>query len=89
MLLPLSQCGPIVDIRIIKTRQSNKGNVYAYVEFATPTPVSSALERDKTVIEGRPMYVSRFKEKERNQSTSSQSSTLVCTLYCMCLYIVL
>ncbi len=84
MLLPLSQCGPIVDIRIIKTRQSNKGNVYAYVEFATPSPVSSALERDKTVIEGRPMYVSRFKEKERNQSTSNQSSTLVCYTARLC-----
>ena len=64
------QCGPISDIRLIKTRQSNKGNVYAYVEFATPDPVPSALERDKTEVEGRPMFVSQFKEKSRSVGPS-------------------
>ncbi|XP_064398817.1 squamous cell carcinoma antigen recognized by T-cells 3-like isoform X3 [Halichondria panicea] len=62
-------CGLIAEIRLIRTRQSNKGNVYAYVEFATPDPVASALGLDKTEIEGRPMYVSQFKEKGRPVSS--------------------
>ena len=67
VVFSLQQCGPIAEVRLIKTRQSQKGNVYAYVEFTTPGPVQEALSLDKTELDGRTMFVSPFKEKKRNE----------------------
>ena len=40
-----------------------KSKGYAYIEFADQLAVSNALTYDRTPIEGRPMYVSKFKAK--------------------------
>ena len=53
----------MTDVRLIKTNKSGKGNVYAYVEFASTKGVGKALRLDRSMLAGRPMFVSPFKEK--------------------------
>ena len=57
------QCGKVTDVRLIKTNKAGKGNVYAYVEFASTKGVEKALRLDRSMLTGRPMFVSPFKEK--------------------------
>ncbi|XP_053375966.1 squamous cell carcinoma antigen recognized by T-cells 3-like isoform X2 [Mercenaria mercenaria] len=56
------KCGAIEEIRLIKNYQG-KSRGYAYVEFADQLAVSNALTYDRTPIEGRPMFVSKYKAK--------------------------
>lgn len=63
----------MADIRLIKTNRGGKGNVFAYVEFVSTKGVERALKLDRTMLSGRPMFVSPFKEKRSGDSFSSAS----------------
>ena len=65
------QCGTIVEVRLIKTRHASKrANSYAYIEFTTPDPIQSALALDRSDLDGRPLFVSRFREKGEKPPTA-------------------
>ena len=64
----------MADIRLIKTNKGGKGNVYAYVEFATSKGVEKALKLDRSMLNGRPMFVSPFKDKRSGDPPSSGSN---------------
>ena len=68
---PHFQCGTISEVRLIKTRSSSKrANAYTYIEFMSPDPVQSALALDRSDLDRRPLFVSRFREKgEKPQTT--------------------
>ena len=79
--LPNSQCGTIYEVRLIKTRSSSKrANAYAYIEYTSPDPVESALALDRSDLDGRPLFVSRFREKgEKPQTTQVHAAALTTT----------
>ncbi|WAR03245.1 SART3-like protein [Mya arenaria] len=61
------KCGQIEEIRLIKNfKGQSKG--YGYVQFADQLSVSNALAYDRTAMEGRPMYVSRYEERGETKS---------------------
>ena len=76
-----SQCGTISEVRLIKTRSSSKrANAYAYIEYTSPDPVESALALDRSDLDGRPLFVSRFREKgEKPQTTQVHTALLTTT----------
>ena len=79
----LVECGKVTDVRLIKTNKSGKGNVYAYVEFASTKGVGKALRLDRSMLAGRPMFVSPFKEKRSGdyENTTQKYNDGKATLY--------
>ena len=66
-LFQIPQCGQIEEIRLVKNfKGMSKG--YAYVQFADQLSVSNALTYDRTPVEGRPMFVSRYEERGAQKS---------------------
>ncbi|XP_070619436.1 squamous cell carcinoma antigen recognized by T-cells 3 [Erythrolamprus reginae] len=60
-----SSCGEVSEVRPI---YSNKGTFrgYCYVEFKDERSAARAFELDRTVVEGRPMFVSPYVDKSKN-----------------------
>ncbi|KAH3887201.1 squamous cell carcinoma antigen recognized by T-cells 3-like [Dreissena polymorpha] len=56
------KCGEIEDIRLIKSFQG-KSKGYGYVQFTDELAVSNALTYDRTPMEGRPMFVSKYESR--------------------------
>ena len=42
------------------------------IEFTSPDPVQSALVLDRSNLDGRPMFVSRFKDKGDKPAQTTQ-----------------
>ncbi|KAL3858472.1 hypothetical protein ACJMK2_013061 [Sinanodonta woodiana] len=62
-----SKCGQVSDVRLIRNfKGASKG--YAYVEFEDELPVMKALDKDREMVEGRPMYVSRCEDKHQQKA---------------------
>ncbi|KAJ8312590.1 hypothetical protein KUTeg_009963 [Tegillarca granosa] len=70
-----SKCGEIVDIRLVKTF-NGKSKGYAYVEFKDELCVQNALKLDRTNVEGRPMYVSKCEDKNKQKTKFMYSTGL-------------
>ncbi|XP_058014481.1 squamous cell carcinoma antigen recognized by T-cells 3 isoform X2 [Ahaetulla prasina] len=60
-----ASCGEVAEVRPI---YSNKGTFrgYSYVEFKDERSALQAFELDRTVVEGRPMFVSPYVDKSKN-----------------------
>lgn len=60
-----ASCGEVAEVRSI---YSNKGAFrgYCYVEFKDEKSALQAFELDRTVVEGRPMFVSPYVDKSKN-----------------------
>lgn len=60
-----TSCGEVCDVRAI---YSNKGTFrgYCYVEFRDERSALQAFELDRTIVEGRPMFVSPYVDKSKN-----------------------
>jgi RNA recognition motif-containing protein len=52
-------CGDILDIRIIRDKQTNKPKGYGYVEFQDDKSVNIALEMKEMRIDGRKIIIKR------------------------------
>ncbi|GAB6028737.1 Squamous cell carcinoma antigen recognized by T-cells 3 [Chamberlinius hualienensis] len=65
-----SKVGEIMELRLVKDfKGRSKG--YGYVEFLTSDLVSNALKQDREAIGGRPVFVSKCKDK-KNDTVSKQ-----------------
>lgn len=60
-----SQAGPLVDIKIIKDRQSGRSKGFAYVEFANKEGVAKAMALSGQELKGQPVMV-KASEAEKN-----------------------
>uniref|UniRef100_A0A8C5REK8 Spliceosome associated factor 3, U4/U6 recycling protein n=1 Tax=Laticauda laticaudata TaxID=8630 RepID=A0A8C5REK8_LATLA len=60
-----AKCGEVAEVRPIFT---NKGSFrgYAYVEFKDERSALQAFELDRTLVGGRPMFVSPYVDKSKN-----------------------
>ncbi|XP_070807421.1 squamous cell carcinoma antigen recognized by T-cells 3 [Pituophis catenifer annectens] len=60
-----ASCGEVAEVRSI---YSNKGAFrgYCYVEFKDERSTLQAFELDRTIVEGRPMFVSPYVDKSKN-----------------------
>ncbi|ETE71630.1 Squamous cell carcinoma antigen recognized by T-cells 3, partial [Ophiophagus hannah] len=60
-----AKCGEVAEVRPIFT---NKGAFrgYGYVEFKDERSALQAFELDRTLVEGRPMFVSPYVDKSKN-----------------------
>ncbi|XP_041347974.1 squamous cell carcinoma antigen recognized by T-cells 3-like isoform X2 [Gigantopelta aegis] len=58
-----SKCGNITDVRLVKNFKG-KSKGYAYVEFEDELCVTPALAKDREMVEGRPMFVSRCEDRQ-------------------------
>ena len=69
-----TQCSELSDVRLIKTKggKSGRANIYAYIEFSSPAPVQRALGLDRSDMNGRPMFVSPFREKGGGRGGGNQ-----------------
>ncbi|KAL0271899.1 UNVERIFIED_CONTAM: hypothetical protein PYX00_005061 [Menopon gallinae] len=69
-------CGEITDLRLVKDYKGrSKG--YCYVEFEKPTDAANALRKDRTLINTRPMYVSKCDpDKDTRERVFRYSSTM-------------
>ncbi|PIK44442.1 hypothetical protein BSL78_18719 [Apostichopus japonicus] len=61
-----SKCGEIQEVRLV-TNYQQKSRGFGYVEFTDSESVAKALALDRESIAGRPMYVDRYVEKERDR----------------------
>lgn len=59
-----ASCGAIVDVRIIKDRDSGRSKGFAFVTFESADAVNSALEKNGTEFQGRQLKISLAKEGE-------------------------
>ncbi len=60
-----SPFGEITDVRLLK-KAANSRSQYGFLEYKSSTSVASALKLDRTVVEGRPMFVSQCEDKAKN-----------------------
>ena len=58
----MSSSGEVVEVRLVK-HPNGKSKGYAYVRFAAPNSVQAALQRDRELVEGRPMFISENDKK--------------------------
>ena len=59
----LPQCGPISEVRLVKTQSRGRANAFAYVEFSSLDSVQRALQLEHSELKGRIVFVSLVKEK--------------------------
>ncbi|KAL4224155.1 Squamous cell carcinoma antigen recognized by T-cells 3 [Mactra antiquata] len=68
------KCGAIDEIRLVKNfKGRSKG--YAYVQFEDQLAVSNALSYDRTPMDGRPMFVSRYESREEKSKADFKYAT--------------
>lgn len=48
---------------------------FGYIDFSTEPEIREALKMDRTVIDGRPMYVSEYKPHDKGKSAEFRYST--------------
>lgn len=56
------EVGPVAEVRLMKLNPG-RSRGFGYVEFESPESVAKALTKDRHLIDGRPMYVSEYKER--------------------------
>jgi RNA recognition motif-containing protein len=59
------------DVRIISTGK----NRYGYVDFVDENSAKAALSKDRTMIDGRPLFVSPYKPHERGEKAAFKFGT--------------
>ncbi|XP_013394832.1 squamous cell carcinoma antigen recognized by T-cells 3 [Lingula anatina] len=70
-----SECGEIVDVRLIKNFKGlSKG--YGYIEFTTTRSAENALKKDRLSVEGRPVFVSPCMDKDHKTKQFKFSSSM-------------
>ncbi|XP_062501292.1 squamous cell carcinoma antigen recognized by T-cells 3-like [Corticium candelabrum] len=62
-----SSCGDVTIINVVKDTKWKMKN-YAYVEFSLPSAIDAALALDRTLLSGRPMFVSRYGQGGQHRS---------------------
>jgi len=59
-------CGDIEQVRIVRNA-AGRSKGYAYLEFSSKTSTEKALGMDRTMLDGRPVFVSPCLDKFKNQ----------------------
>jgi RNA recognition motif-containing protein len=62
-----NQCGAVMEVRLVKVNGKLKG--YGYIQFLNESSVKKALELDRTLVNRRPIFVSKCVEKEKRQQS--------------------
>lgn len=60
-----SQCGEILNVNLIKDRNTGHSKGFGFVEFATPDQAQEALKMDGRELEGRSLKISMAREQQR------------------------
>jgi RNA recognition motif-containing protein len=61
-----SENGQILNINIIKDRETGRSKGFAFVEFSTDEQVQQAVKLDGFQLQGRPLKVSAAREQQRS-----------------------
>ncbi|XP_046385900.1 squamous cell carcinoma antigen recognized by T-cells 3 [Ischnura elegans] len=70
----LSKCGTVTDIRLVKDfKGRSKG--YCYVEFSSLEEAGKALEMDREILNGRPMFISKCDPDRQTRQVAFRYST--------------
>lgn len=69
-----SSCGTITDLRLVKDfKGRSKG--FCYVEFEKQKEAAAALKKDRELLEGRPMFVSKCDPDKETRTTGFKYKT--------------
>ncbi|XP_059146197.1 RNA-binding protein 34-like [Physella acuta] len=60
-------CGEIINVRVVRDRQTNLGKGICYVQFESKDSVSLALKLNKSELQGRPIRVMVCTNKEKKK----------------------
>ncbi|GAB1597512.1 squamous cell carcinoma antigen recognized by T-cells 3-like [Argonauta hians] len=69
-----SKCGEISQIRLVQNYKG-KSKGYAYIEFKSSNSLEKALKRDRELVEGRPMFVSKCEDRSVTKTHQFKFST--------------
>ena len=70
----LDSAGPIREVRLVGLRGA-KHKGFAYVEMGTVAAAHAALLLDRTTIDGRPVYISVYRDKGANRPAAMRFPT--------------
>uniref|UniRef100_A0A0R3S7A8 RRM domain-containing protein n=1 Tax=Elaeophora elaphi TaxID=1147741 RepID=A0A0R3S7A8_9BILA len=63
------------EVRLVYRGMSKLHKGFGYVDFSTELEAREALKMDRTQIDGRPMYVSEYKPRDKGKNTEFRYST--------------
>ncbi|XP_032793718.2 LOW QUALITY PROTEIN: RNA-binding protein 34 [Daphnia magna] len=72
--LHFEECGKISDVRVVRDRTNGMGKGFGYVNFESADSVELALKLDQSILNDRPIRVSRCKKNPKPFKTEEKSS---------------
>ncbi|CAG9534393.1 unnamed protein product [Cercopithifilaria johnstoni] len=63
------------EVRLVYRGMSKLHKGFGYVDFATELEVQEALKMDRTKLDGRPMYVSEYKPRDKGKNVEFRYNT--------------